>query len=70
MQLIIESSQNSELVIKIFYWFPKIYLFRPKQRSNVVPNAAAPAGTHHGVALALAKLITACNTHTSGDDAV
>lgn len=54
-----------ELAFIIFF-----YLFRPKQRSNVVPNAAATAGTHHGVALALAKLITACNTHTSGDDAV
>lgn len=46
------------------------YLFRAKQCSDVVPHAVAPAGAHYCVTLALAELISACDAHTSGNDAV
>lgn len=46
------------------------HLFRSKHSSNVVSHAVTAACAQYCGAFALSHLVSACNAHTSGDDAV
>lgn len=46
------------------------HLFGPKQGSNVVPHAGAPASAQQRATLTLPNLVGASDAHTGGDNAV